>query len=156
MAALRRRLRIVMGDAYAAFGLALAVVAALGGVLAAPRMRVGLHCAQNADTLVAILGVMTSAALLSVAFLGDKIAAPGPLRLVPGSDLGSAVGLTAQMLLVGGAGLTCALIGLALPWSEWVRRWAGGCLAVSCLIVLVLFPAPLVLILEVAAAGQGP
>ena len=71
------------------------------------------------------------------------------------TDLGSTIGLTGQVLLFGGSGLLCALIGMAILRGGRAQRWAGGCLAVSCLIVLALFPAPIVLILEVTEAAAA-
>lgn len=144
---------MTMGDAYAAFVLDLAIVAALGGIAAWKRLGIGQRALQNANALVTMLGVMTSAALLSVAFLGAGISAPGSLRLLPSSDLHTAIGWTGQVLLFGGSGLSCALIGLTILRGDRSRRWAGGCLTVSCLAVLALFPAPVVLILEAADAA---
>lgn len=140
-----------MADAYWGFGQTLLIVAILGALLAWKAPGVGLRAMGSAAALVTVVGLMTSAALVSIAFLADRLSATGFLHPLSG-DLGTSVELTGGVVLVGGSGLVCTLIGGTFVDRQWARRWAGGCLAVSCLLVLLLLPAPIVLIFESAAA----
>ena len=139
-----------MADAYSGFGQGLLVVAALGALLTWLWPRVGVRAMDRVAALVTIVGLVTSAALVSVAFLADRLSETGALLPFSGS-LSTATGMTGAVLLFGGSGLLCASVGVIVG-RGWARRWAGSCLAVSCLLVLLLLPGPIVLIFESAAA----
>ena len=140
-----------VADAYMAFGQTLLLVAVLGLALSSKRLGISQRAMDRASALVTVVGLVTSAALLSVAFLAGRLSEQGALQPISG-DLSTASRLTAQVLFTGGSGLLCMLVGATILSSARTRRWAGGCLAVSCLGILVLLPAPLVSILEAAAA----
>lgn len=141
-----------MGAAYWGFGQALAVVAVVGAVLSLERFGVGRRAMDWAAPLVTALALMTTAASVAITFLADRFTEHEALQPVSG-DLGAAITWTTASLLVGGSGLLCAVVGAVFWGSDWGRRWAGGCLAVSCLGVLALLPIPAVLIWEAAMAA---
>ena len=99
--------------------------------------------------------------MVSIAFLLDKYVATGGGLFSPYRDEFSlfdysllAVGV---LLLVCISGLLCAVVGLVLVGTDGARRCAGRCLAVSSVAAVLLFPAVVVLIFEVAdsAAATG-
>ena len=147
-----------MSDAYQVFVIALGAVTLFGGLLGIPgRWRIVTRALEHASVLVTIIASVTAAGLLSVAFLADKFAvAGGALPLLPGSDLPTATGAVLFLVLVGASGLLWGLLGLLIVGRGWWRRWAGGCLAVSAVAVVLLLPASLVLLLSAAdAAGAS-
>ena len=74
-------------------------------------------------------------------------------------DLSLAGAAVLLLLLTCISGLLCALAGLVLFNFSGMRRWAGGCLAVSSLAVAALSPAVIALIVSSAdaalATGSG-
>ena len=140
-----------MVDAYTGFGGTLLVVAVLGLPLALKRVGVGQRAMDWSAALVTIVGLMTSASLVAIAFVAGRFVGHEALQPASG-DFGTAVQWTGGALLTGGSGLLCAAVGVTCLRYDFARRWAGGCLAVSCLGVLVLLPAPVVLIWEAAQA----
>ena len=137
--------------AYTGFAAMLVVVAGLGFVLSSERCGIGQRAMDWSAPLVTVLGLLTSAAVVAIAFLADRLAGHDALQPASG-DMGTAIMWTVAVLSGGGSGLLCALVGAVFWGSERGRRWAGGCLAVSCLGALVLLPVPVVLIFEAAKA----
>ena len=142
-----------MGDAYAVFGLTLAIVLLLGLIGVQPRWGIGERAVLRAELLVATIAAITAAGLLTVAFLTDKfVDADGALPLFS-DGLAITASLVLHALWAGVSGLLCALVGLVVVNVGWVRRWAGGCLVISALVVIALFPVALVLLLSTADAA---
>ena len=109
---------------------------------------------EHTSLLVTIVGSVTAAGLLSLAFLADKLAvAGGALPLLPGSDLSAATSAVLYLVLVGASGLLWAVLGTLMADHARRRRWAGGCLAVSASIVALLLPASVALLLSTADAA---
>ena len=143
-----------MGDAYTVFGLTLALVLLLGLIGMQPRWGIGERALERADLLVATIAAITAAELLTVSFLTDKfVHADGTLPLLSDDNLAITASLVLHSLWAGVSGLLCALLGLVVVNVTWVKRWAGGCLVISALAVIGLFPAALVLLLSTADAA---
>ena len=113
-----------VADAYMAFGQTLLLVAVLGLALSSKRLGIGQRAMDRAGALVTVVGLMTSAALLSVAFLGGRLSEQGALQPISG-DFGTASGLTVQVLFTGGSGLLCMLVGATILSSVRTRRWSS-------------------------------
>ena len=131
---------------------------ALCGLTGIPKQsKISIRALEHTSLLVTIVGSVTAAGLLSLAFLADKFAvAGGALPLLPGSDLPAANSAVLNLVLVGASGLLWAVVGVLAVDYPWMRRWAGGCLAVSALVVVLLFPASIALLLSTAdAAGAA-
>lgn len=126
-------------------------MAGVGAVLAWKLPGVGRRALDWHAALATVLGLMTSAAVVAIAFLADRFSEHDALQPASG-DLGTAITWTGGVLLVSGSGLFCALAGAVFCGSDRGQRWAGGCLAVACVVVLVLLPAPVMLIWEASAA----
>ena len=109
---------------------------------------------EHTSLLVTIVGTVTAAGLLSLAFLADKLAvAGGALMLLPGSDVPAATVAVLYLVFVGASGLLWAVLGALMADCARLRRWAGGCLAVSALVVVLLLPASFALLLSTADAA---
>lgn len=148
-----------MSATYEVFLVVLVIVAASGLLGVPKRLGIGDRSLQQAGPLTAVITSMTAAGLLSLAFLADKfVDADGEMSLLDG-ELSLAGAAVLLLLLTCISGLLCALTGLVLFNSSGMRRWAGGCLAVSSLAVAALSPAVIALIMSSAdaalATGSG-
>lgn len=146
-----------MKDAYLLFTVVFGAVA-LFGLLGIPKKsKISIRALEHTSLLVTIVGSVTTAGLLSLAFLAEQFAvAGGALLLLPGSDLPAANSAVLYLILVGASGLLWAVLGALGVDHSWIRRWAAGCLAVSALVVVLLFPASVALLLSTAdAAGAA-
>ena len=129
------------------------MVVLLGLIGMQPRWGIGERALERADLLVTTIAAITAAELLTVSFLTDKfVDADGTLPLLS-NGLAITASLVLHSLWAGVSGLLCALVGLVVVNVGWVRRWAGGCLVISALAVIGLFPAALVLLLSTADAA---
>ena len=146
-----------MKDAYLLFAVMCGAVALLGLFGIPEQSQISSRALEHTSLLVTIVGSVTAAGLLSLAFLADKFAvAGGALPLLPGSDLPTANGAVLYLVLVGASGLLWAVLGALLAGHPWMRRWDAGCLAVSAFVVVLLFPASVALLLSTAdAAGNA-
>ena len=143
-----------MKDAYLTFAMTSGAVA-LSGLFGIPkRSKITTRALAHTSLLVAIVGSVTAAGLLSLVFLADQFAiAGGALPLLPGSDLSAATSAVLYLVLVGASGLLWTVLGALMADCLWLRRWAGGCLAASALSVVLLFPASVALLLSTADAA---
>lgn len=149
-----------MASAYQTSGLVLVIVAVAGSIGIPKQIGIGDRSLKHQGTLFTIVTTIAAAGLLSLSFMADKLVTEESRRmlLAPG-DFSTAALMVLWLLLVCLAGLLCALVGLVFLNAERARRWAGGCLAVSSLMAVVLSPAVIALILHASdaatAAGIG-
>ena len=142
-----------MKDAYLLFAMVSGAVALFGLFGIPEHSKITTRALEHTSLLVTIVGTVTAAGLLSLAFLADKLAVGGgALLLLPGSDLPAATVAVLYLVLVGASGLLWAVLGALMADHARLRRWAGGCLAVSALVVALLFPASVALLLSTADA----
>ena len=143
-----------MNDAYLMFAMTSGAVALLGLLGIPEHSKIPARALEHTSLLVTIVGSVTAAGLLSLAFLADKLAvAGGALPLLPGSDLSAATSAVLYLVLVGASGLLSTVLGALMADHARLRRWAGGCLAVSALTVVLLLPASVALLLSAADAA---
>ena len=149
-----------MKDVYQLFAAIVGAAALCGWLATRKQSKILDRALECTGLLAAMVGSVTAAGLLSLAFLADKFAvAGGALPLLPGSDLPAANTAVLYLVLVGASGLLWAVVGaLAVDYPR-MRRCAAGGLAVSALFVVLLFPASVALLLstaDAAGAAQAP
>ena len=151
-----------MGVVYGIFGVGLSGVAVLGAFAG---LHIGEHAADRVGVLVTIIATLTGAGLLSLAFTIDKLVTSeinvGSFFEAPSTE--DAFASVLWMLAAGTSGLLAAL-----PLTIWdrqpargrigqaLRRWGAGCLAVSAVAVVLLFPTVVVLIISTHDALVAP
>lgn len=146
-----------MKDPYVVFAGMFGAVAVCGWFAIPKESKISIRALEHTTLLATIVGSVSAAGLLSLAFLADKFAvAGGALPLPPRSELPRATTAVLYLVLVGAAGLLWAVLGaLAVDYPR-MRRLAGGGLAVSAMVVVGLFPATVALLLAAAdAAGAA-
>lgn len=149
-----------MASAYQISGLVLGFVAFVGLIGIPKRLGIGDRAVEHRGMLFTIVTAIAAAGLLSLSFMADKLVTEESRRwLLVAGDLNAAALIVLLLLLVCMAGLLCALVGLVILNADRARRWAGGCLAASSLVAVVLSPAVIALILHASdaatAAGTG-
>lgn len=150
-----------MKEIYGVFAFTLVTVAALGGLLGlvpiAPRWRIGERVLERVELVATIIASLTAAGILGLAFMVDTLTSTdnslSTFLQIPHAR--ESLGMVVWQIAAGGVGLLMAL-GLAI-WDRnpprttsvgWLRRWVGRCLAISAAIVVLLFPAIIVLIIS--------
>ena len=149
-----------VGAAYLIFAIALVGVAVLGGI--AGCLGIGKYVLERLELVVTIIVGLSAAGLLSLAFVVDQLASANIDLGTFFNDRGglSIFAAVFWQLAVGGSGLFVAL-GIVIlgehprrsRLNSLLRGWAGGCLAVSAMTVVLLFPATIV---QILSAGDTP
>lgn len=141
-----------MVHTYGAFALTLTGVSLIGLVGICERCGVGRRVWRNVTAFVAMISVMTVAAVVSLAFLAQRIPMNGSIPWLNNATV-SVADLLGQMALIGNCGFLWALVGVVAWENRLVRHWAGGCLLASMMAMVLLLPWSAALIVDGAVAA---
>lgn len=141
-------------------GVMLLLLGWLGWIAAKRLGRTGIpeQALAHRGSQVTILLGMTAAGLVSFAFLGQRLGdAGGFLWLSEDSELSLTTLLVGLQMTCGAAGLLYSSVATLIPPSyERAQRLVACAVAMSCVIVVALFPAILANILDIASAEDPP